>query len=307
MTGRPVAARMFSVESAEARIERMARVEAERIAAEPLLTNPTPPPARPKSIYGGRRRPHQGRMPFATPEAEIGVSTEPKVEPPIDFVIEDDGLGAQIHAFLADLRMASAYVERGIDAPTRALFSGPSGVGKTMCVKWIGQQIGRPVRIVKVAGVVDKYLGESGKNVAREFKEAAAAGAILFLDEIDGICQKRTATEQGQCSDEMQRVTSTLFQLLDNLPPEHVVVAATNFPTKLDDALLRRLPFTVEFVPPGLRARAEMARRWLAKADLGDAFAAQLVAASDGLSGAAFRSLVMARARDAIRSSGGAA
>lgn len=288
---KPTTGNLFTDEGAAARLQRMQRLDAER----PV---PRPPAARPPPTARREARTMTPMQMLPKPQA---APTEP-----IDFVIDDGPLGEKINALMADLRMSVAFADRGIDCPTHVLFSAPSGCGKTLCARWMGQQLGLPTQVVQIDQIVGSHLGETAGNLRKEFDRAVRDSAILFLDEIDAICTRRRNTDSSSASEEMQRSTSALLQLLDSLPPEAIAIAATNLPEKLDDALRRRLPVEIEFTTPGKSARAEMVRRWLARADLGETFAANVVADSDGLSGAAFRSLVMARARDAIRAGGAA-
>lgn len=216
------------------------------------------------------------------------------------FVLDGD-LGKALRALVDDLKLARVFAERGIEAPSRALFVGPSGVGKTMAAHWIGAQLGARVQVVRIDTVVKSHLGETPAAMRAEFDRAHRDGAILFLDEIDAVSVVRSKSGDSSAGEEMARATASMFQQLDALPTERVVIAATNLVNKLDPALRRRFSIEIEFTNPGPATRAEMARLWLSKANLGREFADRLVERSDGMSGAAFRTFVMTEARAEIR------
>ncbi|MER5473788.1 ATP-binding protein [Streptomyces sp. NPDC002935] len=133
-----------------------------------------------------------------------------------------------------------------------ALFSGPSGTGKTMAAEVLAGDLGLDLYKVDLSGVVSKYIGETEKNLARLFAEAAAADAILFFDEADALFGKRT--EVSDAHDRYANIeTSYLLQKLE----EHdgPVILATNLRQNLDEAFTRRIRFTVEFPFPEADSR----------------------------------------------------
>src|SRR5262249_28600147 len=77
---------------------------------------------------------------------------------------------------------------RGISA----LFAGPSGTGKTMAAEVIAHELQLDLYKIDLSGVVNKYIGETEKNLAKIFHEAEASNAILFFDEADALFGKRT-------------------------------------------------------------------------------------------------------------------
>ena len=68
-----------------------------------------------------------------------------------------------------------------------ALFHGPPGTGKTMAAEAIGYDIGRPLMVVNCAQLIDKYVGESAKNIEKVFDEAKGQDAVLVFDEAEGL------------------------------------------------------------------------------------------------------------------------
>lgn len=212
-----------------------------------------------------------------------------------EFVI-DATTGATLEKLVAELREASRFLLSGIDAPTRILFDGPSGTGKTLAARWMGGCLGLPVAILRLDRVVQSYMGATGASIAKAIHAISEVPSILFIDEIDGMSSARGRGDDG-AAQESSRITSTLLQQLDLLPPGQIVIAATNFPAALDGALLRRLPGRVTFTCPDREARAEMVRRWWSRVPWDDDAAQVLVSGSEGSSGASVRAWAMAAAR----------
>lgn len=221
---------------------------------------------------------------------------------PIDLSQEltlDASAGVALERLTKELEAAPRILAAGIDAPTRILFAGPSGVGKTLAVRWLGWRLGLPVAIAKLHEIVSQYMGQNAAHVAVAIGAARSCPSILFLDEIDGMCSKRGSAE-GAAMAESNRATSSLLQQLDALPSEQIVIAATNFPELLDGALARRLPTRIDFGMPDAVARRQMVDRWLVRCPHTPGAAGVLAAMSEGKSGAGLRAMVMAAARSAL-------
>ena len=137
------------------------------------------------------------------------------------------------------------------------LFSGPSGTGKTLAASVIADAAGYALFAVDLARVVDKYLGETEKQLDRVFAEAAAAGAVLLFDEADALFGQRAEVRDAR--DRYANVeVAYLLQRLD--AHEGVTILATNLPHHLDQAFGRRLHHRVEFAMPDAALRLKLWR-----------------------------------------------
>lgn len=136
-----------------------------------------------------------------------------------------------------------------------ALFSGPSGTGKTMAADIIAGEVGLDLYKIDLSSVVSKYIGETEKNLEKIFKEAETSNAILFFDEADALFGKRSEVKDSH--DRYANIeTNYLLQKMEE--HEGIVILASNFRKNIDDAFLRRLHFTIEFPLPDEKSREKI-------------------------------------------------
>ena len=121
------------------------------------------------------------------------------------------------------------------------LLSGPPGTGKTEFVKHLGAVLNTKINVKMGSDLLSMWVGETEHNIKRAFAEAEAEHAILFLDEIDGLVQSRTTARNRW---EVTQVNELLYQM-ENF--NGVMIGATNFIQNLDQAIMRRFTFKLEF------------------------------------------------------------
>ncbi|MFI9814628.1 ATP-binding protein [Saccharothrix variisporea] len=127
------------------------------------------------------------------------------------------------------------------------LFAGDSGTGKTMSAEVIAASLGLDLYTVNLATVVDKYVGETEKNLERIFTEAAGVNGVLLFDEADAIFGKRS--EVRDAHDRYANIESAyLLQRMETF--DGIAVLATNLRANLDEAFTRRLDVVVDFPVP---------------------------------------------------------
>jgi len=133
-----------------------------------------------------------------------------------------------------------------------ALFAGPSGTGKTMAAEVIAYELGFDLYTVDLATVVDKYIGETEKNLERIFAEAERVNGVLFFDEADALFGKRSDVKDAH--DRYANVeTAYLLQRMETF--DGVAILATNLRANLDEAFTRRLDAIIDFPPPDAEYR----------------------------------------------------
>jgi hypothetical protein len=133
-----------------------------------------------------------------------------------------------------------------------ALFSGESGTGKTMAAEVIANDLQLDLYRIDLSSVVNKYIGETEKNLRKLFDAAEDGGGILFFDEADALFGKRSEVKDSH--DRYANIEiNYLLQRMEAY--RGLAILATNMKNALDQAFMRRLRFVVNFPFPGLPER----------------------------------------------------
>ncbi len=136
------------------------------------------------------------------------------------------------------LRHPELFQKLGIEPPKGVLLHGPPGTGKTLIAKAVASETDANFVTISGPEIVSKYYGESEHKLREIFEEAEKdAPSIIFIDEIDSIAPKRS-----EVTGEMERrVVAQLLSLMDGLKTRGavIVIAATNRPNSIDEALRR--------------------------------------------------------------------
>jgi hypothetical protein len=139
-----------------------------------------------------------------------------------------------------------------------ALFAGPSGTGKTMAAQVLARVLGLELYRVDLAGVVNKYIGETEKHLRAVFASCERSPVLLFFDEADALFGRRISANDAH--DRFANIeVDYLLQRMEQF--DGVAVLATNRKGDLDSAFTRRLRFTIDFAPPTADER-ERLWRW---------------------------------------------
>ena len=157
------------------------------------------------------------------------------------------------------MKHPEVFERLGIGAPKGVLLTGPPGTGKTLLAKAVASETDATFYSINGPEIMSKYYGESEKQIRDIFDEAEKnAPAIVFIDEIDSIAPKR-----GEGKDQTEkRVVAQLLTLMDGLKSRGnlVVIAATNRPDDIDEALRRpgRFDREIRINPPQEEGRKDI-------------------------------------------------
>ncbi|TDE99155.1 ATP-binding protein [Occultella glacieicola] len=133
-----------------------------------------------------------------------------------------------------------------------ALFAGDSGTGKTMSAEVVAGDLGLELYVVDLATVMDKYIGETEKNLERIFAGAARLNAVLLFDEADAVFGKRSEVKDAH--DRYANVESAyLLQRIESF--DGLLILTTNLRANIDEAFTRRLDVLVDFPLPDVEYR----------------------------------------------------
>lgn len=177
--------------------------------------------------------------------------------------LDDVVLTPKVHSSILGVIEEQAHKEelesRHVDPTSRILLQGPPGCGKTMVAHAIADALGKTIMVVDFGTLISSLMGESGSNISRLFRKAAATGSVLFIDEVDAIGRTRGDDHDNG---EAKRIVISLLQNLDNAPSDLMIVAATNMFSMLDGAVVRRFQKIVEIDIPTDEQRAEIIAKY---------------------------------------------
>jgi hypothetical protein len=183
-----------------------------------------------------------------------------------DLVVADD-LRELLQDIVARVRHRAKVLEEwGLGRGSRrrgvtAMFAGPSGTGKTLAAEVLAAELGLDLYSIDLATVVDKYVGETEKNLERIFSQAEGVNGILFFDEADAIFGKRSAVSDAR--DRYANIEiAYLLQRMEYF--DGLAILATNFRANVDDAFTRRIDVLADFAPPDQRQRLALWKLHLA-------------------------------------------
>ncbi|HCI02652.1 MAG: ATP-dependent zinc metalloprotease FtsH [Pseudomonadales bacterium] len=195
------------------------------------------------------------------------------------------------------LRDPSKFQRLGGHIPRGILMSGSPGTGKTLLAKAIAGEAKVPFFSISGSDFVEMFVGVGASRVRDMFEQAKKqAPCIIFIDEIDAVGRHRGAG-MGGGNDEREQTLNQLLVEMDGFDGNEgiIVIAATNRPDVLDNALLRpgRFDRQVNVPLPDIRGREQILKVHLRKVPLGDGVKPKLIArGTPGFSGADLANLV---------------
>ncbi|UOR00748.1 ATP-dependent zinc metalloprotease FtsH [Leucobacter allii] len=187
------------------------------------------------SMQGGGR----GVMQFGKSKAKLVSKETPQVT--FADVAGADEAVEELHEIKDFLQDATRFQAVGARIPKGVLLYGPPGTGKTLLARAVAGEAGVPFYSISGSDFVEMFVGVGASRVRDLFKEAKAnAPAIIFVDEIDAVGQRR-GQGMGGGHDEREQTLNQLLVEMDGFDPKTnvIMIAATNRPDMLDPALLR--------------------------------------------------------------------
>ncbi|MFK8912119.1 ATP-binding protein [Streptomyces sp. YS-3] len=173
------------------------------------------------------------------------------------------------------------------------LFAGESGTGKTLSAEVVAADLGLDLYVLQLSSVVDKYVGETEKNLERVFTEADRTDAVLLFDEADAVFGKRSEVKDAH--DRYANMESAyLLQRLESF--DGIALLTTNLRANIDEAFTRRLDLVVDFPFPDAGQRLALWRHGLAHVPHTDAIDLAPLARDFEMAGGSIRSAVVSAA-----------
>lgn len=154
---------------------------------------------------------------------------------------------AELQHVVIEWRNAKLLESKKLGRRSKLAFFGPSGCGKSLAAQALGNELSVPTYLVRFDAVIGAYLGQTAIHLRELFRFANTTPCVLLFDEVDALGKRRgNPLDVG----ELDRIVIAFMQELEHSHPRGLIVATSNLPTHLDDALWRRFDLAVEFAKP---------------------------------------------------------
>jgi ATPase family associated with various cellular activities (AAA) len=191
----------------------------------------------------------------ASPLAEIVHANQLANEQPI---VLNDILAPAVASLTEEWRHLDRLRELGVRPPFNCLIFGAPGTGKTHLARYIAGQLGLPLVVARLDGIISSFLGTTARNIAALFEFANRYQCVLLLDEFDAVAKLRDDPHEVG---EIKRVVNTLLQCLDARSDLGITIAITNHEQLLDSAVWRRFDARIQVPNPDFKARLAIVER----------------------------------------------
>ncbi|KAK9278660.1 hypothetical protein L1049_028233 [Liquidambar formosana] len=234
------------------------------------------------------------------------------VIPPSDIGVTFDDIGALENVkdtlkelVMLPLQRPELFCKGQLTKPCKGiLLFGPPGTGKTMLAKAVATEAGANFINISMSSITSKWFGEGEKYVKAVFSLASKiAPSVVFVDEVDSMLGRRENPGEHEAMRKMKNEFMVNWDGLRTKDTERVLVlAATNRPFDLDEAVIRRLPRRLMVNLPDAPNRAKILKVILAKEDLSPNIDLDAIASmTDGYSGSDLKNLCVTAAHRPIR------
>jgi SpoVK/Ycf46/Vps4 family AAA+-type ATPase len=162
-------------------------------------------------------------------------------------MILDSEIRERLERVLLEQRQSARLLAHDLRPRRKLLLTGPPGSGKTMTASAIAGELKMPLFVIRLEGVITKFLGETAQKILTLFEAMAKTQGVYLFDEFDALGAKRTS---GNDIGEIRRILNSFLQLLESDRSHSVIVCATNHPELLDRALFRRFDDSIDYQLP---------------------------------------------------------
>ncbi len=173
------------------------------------------------------------------------LSSEPRER--IGSLVLSDEMRARIERILKEFRQKAKLEKHGLTHRRKILLAGPPGTGKTLTAAVLAGELNLPLYTILMDKIVTRYMGETSAKLRQIFDVIQERRGVYLFDEFDAIGGERSRADDVG---EMRRVLNSFLQFIEHDSSDSLIVAATNNPKILDQALFRRFDDVLHYQLP---------------------------------------------------------
>lgn len=221
-------------------------------------------------------------VPVAQPRGELGsLLTVRYPDARLADLVLSTELTERLRHVLLEQRQRDVLVRHGLRPARRLLLIGLPGTGKTSTARVIAGELGLPLFAIRLDTIITKYMGETAAKLRLIFDALVETRGVYLFDEVDALAGDRAAPNDVG---EIRRVLNSFLQFLEEDASESIIVAATNHPQLLDNALYRRFDTVMDFALPDDDSVRAVIKNRLATFQTGNLSWVRVISAARGLS-----------------------
>jgi SpoVK/Ycf46/Vps4 family AAA+-type ATPase len=192
--------------------------------------------------------PSKAPIPLARPRGEVAELLSvsyPSVK--LNHMILSDQTRRKLERVIREQRAIQVIRNKGLSPRRKLLLIGNPGTGKTMTASALAGELGLPLFVVRLDGLITKFMGETAAKLRLIFEALNQTRGVYLFDEFDSIGSSRGMTNDVG---EIRRVLNSFLQMVEQDNSDSLVIAATNHVGMLDRALFRRFDDVIEYSLP---------------------------------------------------------
>lgn len=221
-------------------------------------------------------------VPVTQPRGELGsLLTVTYPDDRVGDLVLGGGLASRLEHVLLEQRQSDVLARHGLRPARRLLLVGPPGTGKTSTARVVAGELGLPLFAIRLDTIITKFMGETAAKLRLIFDALIETRGVYLFDEVDALAGDRAAPNDVG---EIRRVLNSFLQFLEEDVSESVIIAATNHPQLLDNALFRRFDTVMNFTLPDDASVQAVIKNRLALFQISNVSWPRVVAAARGLS-----------------------